>query len=95
MFQLPPLDWVLSPWGMAVLGLLVGSFLNVVVHRLPIMLERQWWGDVVSQLRDRDSFRRTFDAEAPPGTGSRTLADHYAALLRGEAVHERGEHAVF
>ncbi|MFJ4154986.1 prepilin peptidase [Pseudomonas sp. NPDC089752] len=26
----------------AVLGLLLGSFINVVVHRLPIMLERQW-----------------------------------------------------
>ena len=26
----------------AVLGLVVGSFLNVVVHRLPRMLERQW-----------------------------------------------------
>jgi leader peptidase (prepilin peptidase) / N-methyltransferase len=25
-----------------VLGLLVGSFLNVVIHRLPIMFERQW-----------------------------------------------------
>ena len=25
-----------------VVGLLVGSFLNVVIHRLPIMLERQW-----------------------------------------------------
>lgn len=25
-----------------VLGLLVGSFLNVVIHRLPIMLEREW-----------------------------------------------------
>jgi leader peptidase (prepilin peptidase) / N-methyltransferase len=25
-----------------VLGLLVGSFLNVVIHRMPIMLERQW-----------------------------------------------------
>ena len=25
-----------------VLGLVVGSFLNVVIHRLPIMLERQW-----------------------------------------------------
>lgn len=25
-----------------VLGLLIGSFLNVVIHRLPIMLERQW-----------------------------------------------------
>lgn len=29
--------------GMCVLlGLIVGSFLNVVIHRLPIMLERQW-----------------------------------------------------
>jgi leader peptidase (prepilin peptidase)/N-methyltransferase len=26
----------------AILGLLVGSFLNVVIYRLPIMLERQW-----------------------------------------------------
>jgi leader peptidase (prepilin peptidase)/N-methyltransferase len=26
----------------AVLGLLVGSFLNVVIHRLPKMMERQW-----------------------------------------------------
>ena len=27
---------------MAVLGLLVGSFLNVVIHRLPLMMEREW-----------------------------------------------------
>ena len=26
----------------ALLGLFVGSFLNVVIHRLPIMLEREW-----------------------------------------------------
>lgn len=26
----------------ALFGLVVGSFLNVVVHRLPVMLERQW-----------------------------------------------------
>jgi|HubBroStandDraft_1064217.scaffolds.fasta_scaffold05260_4 leader peptidase (prepilin peptidase)/N-methyltransferase len=26
----------------AVLGLVVGSFLNVVIYRLPVMLERQW-----------------------------------------------------
>ncbi len=25
-----------------ILGLIVGSFLNVVIHRLPIMLEREW-----------------------------------------------------
>lgn len=28
--------------GAGVLGLLVGSFLNVVIHRLPLMLQRQW-----------------------------------------------------
>ncbi|MFZ2651458.1 MAG: A24 family peptidase [Burkholderiaceae bacterium] len=33
---------LLSPWGLLVLGLCIGSFLNVVVHRLPLMLERGW-----------------------------------------------------
>src|SRR5215470_16119067 len=28
-----------------VLGLLVGSFLNVVIYRLPVMLEREWRAD--------------------------------------------------
>ncbi len=31
--------WVAT---VACLGLIVGSFLNVVIHRLPIMLEREW-----------------------------------------------------
>ena len=34
-----------TPWGLAVLGLCVGSFLNVVIHRMPLMLERQWRAD--------------------------------------------------
>lgn len=34
-----PLSFTL---GCAVLGLLVGSFLNVVIHRLPLMLEQEW-----------------------------------------------------
>lgn len=29
----------------ALLGLVVGSFLNVVAHRLPVMLQRQWQAD--------------------------------------------------
>jgi leader peptidase (prepilin peptidase) / N-methyltransferase len=29
-----------------VIGLVIGSFLNVVVHRLPIMLERAWRADI-------------------------------------------------
>jgi leader peptidase (prepilin peptidase)/N-methyltransferase len=30
------------PWVSLVLGLCVGSFLNVVIHRLPRMMEREW-----------------------------------------------------
>ena len=76
-----PLDLLLSPWGLALLGLAVGSFLNVVVHRLPLMLERQWWGDVAAQLVDTDSYRRVFAAEAPErlkmagGSVEKALAD--------------------
>ncbi len=69
-----PLDVLLSPWALGVLGLLVGSFLNVVIHRLPLMLEREWWGDVAGQLADRDSFRRVFHAEAPAGLDNASTA---------------------
>jgi leader peptidase (prepilin peptidase)/N-methyltransferase len=30
------------PWVALVLGLCIGSFLNVVIHRLPRMMEREW-----------------------------------------------------
>ena len=60
-----PLEGLLSPWLLALLGLAVGSFLNVVVHRLPQMLERQWWSDVAAQLADAESHRRLFGGEAP------------------------------
>ena len=35
-------DLLLSPFSLALLGLCIGSFLNVVIHRLPLMLERGW-----------------------------------------------------
>lgn len=41
---------VLTPWGLAVLGLCVGSFLNVVIHRMPLMLEQQWKADARAML---------------------------------------------
>ena len=39
-------EFWLSPWALALLGLCVGSFLNVVAYRLPVMLEREWWLDM-------------------------------------------------
>ena len=33
---------LLSPLVLALLGLCIGSFLNVVIHRLPMMMERGW-----------------------------------------------------
>ncbi|GJD76622.1 NAD(P)H-binding protein [Methylobacterium goesingense] len=36
-----------------------------------------------------------YDARATPSTGSQTLFDYYARLVRGEATNERGDHAVF
>jgi leader peptidase (prepilin peptidase) / N-methyltransferase len=74
---LPPLDLLLSPVALAVLGLCVGSFLNVVIHRLPLILERQWWSDVAHQLADTDSWRRVFggkDAKATPSAQQQRAA---------------------
>jgi leader peptidase (prepilin peptidase)/N-methyltransferase len=38
-----------------VLGLLVGSFLNVVIYRLPVMLKRQWKIDCIAFLEQEKS----------------------------------------
>jgi leader peptidase (prepilin peptidase) / N-methyltransferase len=47
-----------------IVGLLVGSFLNVVIHRLPIMMEREWR----SQARD------FLELEQPAEQNTLTLA---------------------
>ena len=49
-----------------VLGLVIGSFLNVVIYRLPRMLERQWREQCLE-----------FGATAPPG---RAVQSRRAAL---------------
>lgn len=46
-----------------VLGLLVGSFLNVVIHRLPRMMERDW------KLQINDYLQRDANAEHPQPDG--------------------------
>ena len=42
MNALLPTELLLSPLILALFGLAIGSFLNVVIHRLPLMLERGW-----------------------------------------------------
>jgi len=39
---MPVQELFLSPFVLALFGLCVGSFLNVVIHRLPLILERGW-----------------------------------------------------
>ena len=44
---MPALGWLLAALG-GVFGLLIGSFLNVVIHRLPRMMEHQWAADAAA-----------------------------------------------
>jgi leader peptidase (prepilin peptidase)/N-methyltransferase len=55
---MPTLDLLLSPWLLALLGLCIGSFLNVVIHRKPQLLEREWLGDAAQYLQDKPTMQR-------------------------------------
>jgi leader peptidase (prepilin peptidase) / N-methyltransferase len=46
----PLLEVLLSVPMMALFGLCIGSFLNVVIHRMPLMLERDWKHDSAELL---------------------------------------------
>lgn len=51
---MPELGWLTQPaafpWVSLAFGLCVGSFLNVVIHRLPKMMERAWRDDCADLL---------------------------------------------
>ena len=44
------IETLTSPVALALIGLCVGSFLNVVIHRVPLMLERGWKIDSAEML---------------------------------------------
>jgi len=45
------------PWFALVFGLCIGSFLNVVIHRLPKMMEREWLSDVPAILEEAETLK--------------------------------------
>ncbi len=48
-----------------IFSLLVGSFLNVVVHRLPIMMEREWQAQLLEEASQR---QETYNLATPRST---------------------------
>ena len=83
--QLMGLAHVFTPT-LVVLGLLVGSFLNVVIHRLPKMLEANWRRECAElQALDTEDAAPTFNLLHPrsccPGCGTQIRAIDNIPLL--------------
>ena len=47
------------------IGLLIGSFLNVVIHRKPMILERLWLNDTAQYLQDASAMQRVLGPKSP------------------------------
>lgn len=97
----PLIDLLLVPsWASfavaAAVGLIGGSFLNVVVHRLPIMLDRHWRDDALVTLSLHAPARDAFNLARPRSHCPTCRATIHAAdnipvlsylLLRGRCRH--------
>jgi leader peptidase (prepilin peptidase)/N-methyltransferase len=73
MFDLLHAYPALPPLLAGILGLVVGSFLNVVIYRLPIMLEREWRAHCAElggeQAVEQDRFNLAFPGSRCPSCG--------------------------
>jgi leader peptidase (prepilin peptidase) / N-methyltransferase len=69
-----------------VIGLVVGSFLNVVIHRLPIMLERAWRADAADALSHAEPSGELFADDGLPARYNlwlpRSACPHCGHVLR-------------
>jgi leader peptidase (prepilin peptidase)/N-methyltransferase len=66
------LGWLLQPavfpWAALVVGLCVGSFLNVVIHRLPRMLEREWRAECAALAGQEPAAQEPYSLVRPPSS---------------------------
>lgn len=60
-------------------GLVVGSFLNVVIYRLPVMMQRSWEGQCQELLELKPSSHGTFNL-ITPGSRCPHCGNHIGAL---------------
>ncbi len=74
---------VLFTAAIALLGLMVGSFLNVVIHRLPLMLERSWRDECEEFLGLNESGK-----EAGPGFNLAVPRSRCPHCQHGIRAHE-------
>ena len=72
----------LSPAVLGVFGLLVGSFLNVVIHRKPIIMMREWLLDVGGMLGEGEVWQKVFPQPQPAEltAAGRTIDKHLEGL---------------
>jgi leader peptidase (prepilin peptidase)/N-methyltransferase len=70
-------------------GLLVGSFLNVVVHRLPIMLAREWRSQAAEVLQDWAQDERAPETVRKSGNAVADVAKTITAQPRYNLVVPR------
>jgi divinyl chlorophyllide a 8-vinyl-reductase len=79
----------------AIVGTLgaAGRVLPALAHKAELARIGRYYATESMLVLDPATGR--YDAAATPSTGRETLADHYAALLRGDVAVERGDHAVF
>lgn len=68
MMHTEPWSLLWSPWGLALIGLCVGSFVNVVVRRLPHILEDRWRAEAaeVLGLADPPTAHQPMSLSHPP-----------------------------
>jgi len=67
-FNLMDYSFLCTPWVLGLLGLCIGSFLNVIIHRLPLMMEREWVAEGATALADTEAVIRNGASKAEATT---------------------------
>lgn len=79
-----PDPWALcgSPIILGILGLMIGSFLNVVIHRKPIIMMREWLLDTGGMLGEGEVWQTVFGKPQPVdiAAAGRAIDTHLEAL---------------